>query len=197
MEIQTFEIDEVMTEPLVECEESKALIEKLGLEGQQTLMTVTDDGEEARCPYRRMTKQEFDVYSILCPLKKRLDEYKGQTIPLRVLQVASHADSLNFFQYIQVWDKQEVEIKDPVLVGVIKEDYDEKFYILARWGEELDEMPAMMKKAVEMKLEEMKSDAALKIAALKLYIEKLAGGCVSPSKLIAARSIAMYHEDDI
>lgn len=80
MLVETFELEEVAEQPPELEAEAVALIEKLGLDGQQT-----------RIPYRKMTEEETFVYGILCPMRTPLKKYKEGPIPLRVLQVAAHA----------------------------------------------------------------------------------------------------------
>lgn len=112
-----------------------ALIDKLGLDGQRELVLRTEDKSE-RMPYRRMTAEEKWVYEKFLPNKTTLKEYKRDTIPLRVLQIAAHATELNCFNEIKVWYPK--DYTDPLLVGYIKQgQYNFDEYMLARWGESL------------------------------------------------------------
>jgi len=120
---------------------------------------LSGDDETIRFPYRKITKQEHAVYSTICPVHCLVKDYKDSPIPLRVLEVASLADE--YFKELYVM-YPEVYEKDPILIGCTTGWYGDK-YILARWGEELDEFPFLLKKAmgiwrekVSRKLIEMK-----------------------------------------
>jgi hypothetical protein len=67
----------------------------------------------------------------------------------RILQIASHAKGL--FDSLIVWHKQSPAVKDPVLIGIkAKPDrsWERETFILARWGEVLEEWPALVKVAM-------------------------------------------------
>lgn len=155
MQVETFEVQEVAAEPLEACEEALTLIEELGLEGQKSLTCKHEASDsDARFPYREMLAEEVRIYGILCPSKVKLEEYKASPIPLRVLQVAAHCMSLNPELQLFVWDKRSAEIKDPVLVAETRgNSWDAGFkrFILARWGEELEHISVLFKRAVDEK----------------------------------------------
>jgi len=171
MQIETYEVTEVDADGKKEdCAEAIALIEKLNLEGQREMLSPEKD---ARCPYRKMTKEEGFVYGTLCPIKTVIQKFKDEPIPLRVLQVAAHADSLGIYRTIEVWHPESADIKDPVLVGTIGEQYGTReFYILARWGETLEAFDVLKVQAVKVfralikgKLERILSDVKADIEA--------------------------------
>ncbi|MEM1225926.1 MAG: hypothetical protein AAGJ40_09515 [Planctomycetota bacterium] len=124
-------------------------------------MIRPSDGEApaARCPYREMTKDELFMYQVLCPASVKVAEYSRSPIPLRVLQVLSHARSLELFSDFYVWDKASQVLKEPVLVAYDKNEYswDRKLYILARWGEELETPSVLLKRAIGVMRERLKS----------------------------------------
>jgi len=153
MQVETFECQETAAEPIEASEEAIGLIEELGLDGQKSLVCKQESGHEVRCPYREMTAEERFVYGVLCPKEYRLAVYKATPIPLRVLQVASHAKSLGIFDDLMVWDKEDVEVKDPVLVANIGESWSSarKVFILARWGEELEAFATLLRQAIDKK----------------------------------------------
>ncbi len=96
MQVETFEaIERELAEHAPE-EQAKALelIEELGLDGQQELLTERDDDDGERCPYRRMTAEEQRVYGAICEKTTEIEAYASGPIPLRVLQVAAHARPL-------------------------------------------------------------------------------------------------------
>lgn len=148
MQVETFECEETATETPEISSEAVALIEKLGLEGQKQLLSPQDDRTE-RVPYRQMTKDEIFVYSTLCPRKTTLKRFGDEPMPLRVLQVAAHAQSLGIFSDLFVWHRESSAVMDPVLVGTRRVNHEDQTFILARWGEVLEEMPALMRQAME------------------------------------------------
>jgi hypothetical protein len=159
----TEKTDAATPEPQV-TEEQLKIIEELGLEGQQSLVQKSEDAAAPSeiCPYRQMTQEEFGVYSHLCPVKTAIKKFAAEAIPLRVLQVAAHAHSLGFFESLEVWHtKGASEIKDPVLVAKRKRDqFTTDFFILARWGEELEPLADLRVKAI-------KAARGNRVAALK------------------------------
>lgn len=117
-------------------DEAEALCKQLGLEGQKRFFRSKEEGRENSCPYRKMTREEMTVYRVLCPQKTSIENYSDGPIPVRVLQVATHAKE--FFGKIEVWHPENADIKDPVLVGENRLDNgDQEKFILARWGEVL------------------------------------------------------------
>jgi hypothetical protein len=150
MKVETFEVTEVCENTVLADEASIAMFEKLGLTGQMTLVGKAANGQEksAVCPYREMKPEENKVYRLLCPQVTSVEDFQASAIPLRVLQVLEHAKSLDLFLYFEIW-AAEGAVKDPVLVAK-KERYTNTVFILARWGEELDAWPQLVKKALEL-----------------------------------------------
>lgn len=158
MLVETFECEETTEETPNMSEEAITLMQQLGMSQQiEKMVKKSDTGDSLRCPYRELTGEEFFIYSTLCPERTSLRIYSASPIPLRVLQVAAHAKS--FFDEMQVWHVSSPAIKDPVLVGIMGNAYDTsaKRYILARWGESLDEHPAMIKQAIAMSKENLRA----------------------------------------
>jgi hypothetical protein len=145
MIVETFEVEELVAEGEPIPQEQVELINQLQLTGQQELISKDDAGDENLCPYRKMTKEEQEVYGVLCPDMVKIEHYSAQAIPVRVLQVYAHAQSLDMFETFVVMDKKQAEVKDPVLVGMTGQFYSWQknpirgtgTFILARWGEEL------------------------------------------------------------
>ena len=143
MIVETFEIEGLLTETDEERAAREDLILEAGLEGQVAL------GSDA-IPYRKMTKREDLVYSVLCPNNCSVESYSDGAIPLRVLQVIGHARTLPF-DSLRVWYPDSADVKDPVLVGQVGPDYgDRSLYILARWGEELESLDTLARQAAEI-----------------------------------------------
>jgi hypothetical protein len=164
--VETFEMEEVSSETVESCKEAFELIEKLNLEGQKKLLSPSTDNEFSRIPYPEATEEQKTVFRTLCPSSYDYKQYSRTPIPLRVLQILSHAESLNFFDEIVIWDVKSSEEKDPVLVGIKKEaNYNIRYFLLARWGEELDAWTVLRTKALKIRKEQIKS-ALLEIISL-------------------------------
>jgi hypothetical protein len=155
MNVETYECSETAAEPIEACEEAVQIMEDLGLEGQKSLVSAKEDEPQARCPYRAMTAEEEFVFRVLCPSTKKLPEYDAGPIPLRVLQIASHASGLDLYKRFEVWYVAKQPDPDPVLVGIVVDgtyEWDVKVrHILARWGEDLESWPTLVKRAMEKK----------------------------------------------
>ena len=172
MLVETFEVLETDCEGNVEQDaEAIALIEKLGLDGQKSLIHGAGDKAE-RCPYRKMSVQEQFIYERICPQKTKLSEYSDGPIPLRVLQVAAHAREL--FQECYVWSATSVDMNDPVLVGRKGSEYSPELFILARWGEVLEPLDVLAKKACEIFRGWYAAEINKAIGTLKSGIEQVA-----------------------
>lgn len=187
MKIETYEVEEVNNELAAMAADSEALeiIDKLGLAGQKALA----NGETAtRHPYRRMTKEEHFVYSMLCPVSSPLKDFKSETIPLRVLQVAAHAIDCGMFKSLVIWSPEYASIKDPVLVGIATppgQTWGDAFYILARWGKELDPMETMLPMARKIWSRKMRAKYAqikAEIAADERMIDATESSDTVPTK---------------
>jgi len=170
MLVETYECQETAAEPIEASEEAKQLIEQLGLEGQQSLLMPSENNLTAkRTPYPQATTEQIFVFRVLCPQQYALKSYNRTPIPLRVLQIAAHATGLEYFKEVVVWDATSAAEKDPVLVGVrqnAQRTWQDDFYLLARWGEELESWPALLKRAIERKRGQIRglADVALRRA---------------------------------
>ena len=156
--VETFECSETAAEPIEASEEAISIMESLGLEAQLSLCTKTETGHATRCPYREITSEEQFVYTVLCPSSVKVERYSAAPIPLRVLQILSHAKSLGLFKQFCVWDRESVTVKDPVLVAFDNDNEwarSRKCFILARWGDELETFATLLKRAVEKKKQQL------------------------------------------
>lgn len=168
MQVETFE-QQVERHPEA-CEEAARLIAELGLEGQQSITSPHDDAP--RCPYRQWNALEMEVYTLLCPTVDSVESYEADTIPLRVLQVLAHAKSLGIYEKFEIRHAANPAVKDPILLGVPSGPnswQQEKRHLLARWGSELDEFPAMMRQAAKLKAAKLR-DA---ITGIKAEVETM------------------------
>jgi hypothetical protein len=160
MQVETYEQQELSSDLETEdlsSPEALALIEELGLTGQDNLLNrrSASEGDEVvtRNPYRLMTMEEQRVLTACFPQATPIEDFDFCPIPLRVLQVAAHARSCIENIELVVWHPRDSTDHDPVLVGKFVQGYTTKFYILARWGEALES------------IEKLKGKARLKIIA--------------------------------
>ncbi len=148
MLVETYEVSEVDSEGVVECEaEAVELIEKLGLEGQKSLFSKNAE-KPIRSPYRKMTKEEVNIYKAIFPEETELKKFSDEPIPVRVLQVAAHATQI--YDNVYVWHSKNGDIPDPVLVGKNGSYSSTEFYILARWGTALASFAELTKIGVKI-----------------------------------------------
>lgn len=161
MKIETYEIEPASTEieSLANDGEARLICEKLGLEGQ---LSLSNNESRTVFPYRVMTTLEQRVFQIHCPYQTKLQNYKSDAIPVRVLQVAAHATDCGFLHHIKVWHPREARL-DPILVGHAGE-YSGTLYLLARWGEVWKDWAVLLReaKAAWMLTRKAKLDKALK-----------------------------------
>jgi hypothetical protein len=114
-----------------------------------------------------MTKEEEIVYKTLCPSQYDIKDFSECPIPIRVLQVFQYAKSLNVFTDFKIWCAG-AQQKDPVLVAWNDGYTWNAPFILARWGDVLDNFDTMVKKTIDI----LKSR---RIAACKKAIKQLEG----------------------
>ncbi len=155
MKVETYEVTELTTGGEEKVEEAKELIEQLNLEGQKELIK----GEKV-FPYRKMTKQERVVYKAICPEVTPVNKFSDSIIPVRVLQVIAHVKEFDFIT-IEVWHQPNADIKDPILVGRKGDTWrtDVEYYLLARWGEELQPFEVLFERAVKVLTAKVRAQA--------------------------------------
>lgn len=145
MKIETYEIEEINSSEasvMAADGESAELIEKLGLAGQRELINPESG---TRFQYPRMTKLQTLVFETCFPVKTKLDAFRHEIIPLRVLQVAAFCRDFQQTAFLEVWHTA-IPKQDPILVGR-KESYSSENYLLARWGDSLDTFEQLIEKA--------------------------------------------------
>ena len=186
MQVETYECQETASEPIEASEEAIRIITELGLEGQQELLTpVRENKPVGRNPYPEANAEQIFVFRVLCPKSYTVKKYNRTPIPLRVLQVAAHAISLEMFKEVVVWDATDPAEKDPVLVGTMKNparSWDDKFFLLARWGDVLESWPILLKRALEKKRHQVQSAAEAVLLKAKSIVNE--GVCQSDDELI-------------
>lgn len=109
--------------------ERKELVIALGLDKTQHEEVIT---------FPELSEVERRVYDILCPYKESVEKYTGY-IPTRVLRVVKQYKG--HFSRLDIWtDKQQ----DPLLVGMVGTTT----FLLARWGDVLEEFSVLKEKAI-------------------------------------------------
>lgn len=176
IQVETFEMEDAYhgeASQAVADVESIALCEKLGLEGQ---LSISNKETQTRSPFKVMTKDEYVVYSLVCPEHVEVTRFKTEPIPLRVLQVLAYAKSDECpikFDTLEIWSVSSAVIKDPLLVGKVKTGaYEYSYYLLARWGEELEHFSELMKKAQEIRFKAIQTKLREGIALFTTELEK-------------------------
>ncbi len=150
MQIETYECEELKNSEattLAVDAEAVALIEQLGLEGQQSL---TNKETLTREPYREMTKLEHFVWRSVAPETTEVSKYRLSPMPLRILQVIAYARSLDIYTRVEVWHPKVVKT-DPLLVGVPRgQEYTYCRHLIARWGNSLEPFEQALERAKGM-----------------------------------------------
>ena len=157
VQVETYELTETGIDGVPECEaEAMELIQTLGLTGQQKLFGKKEEtGETVRCPYRKMSASERFVYDLLLPVKTKIESYESGCIPLRVLQVASHARPLFKCLYVL----HTADRRDPVLIGC-EGPYATDYFILARWDDVLESFGVLAARACKLFRDQYKAKLA-------------------------------------
>jgi len=147
MKVETYEVQEVVQCVGEQAEVAKGLAAQLGCTGQEQFY---ESGKPTIAPYRKMTAQERIVYEALLTRKTKLKTYADSPVPVRVLQVALHAEQVLDGCELYVWHPANADDKDPLLVANVKnpaQTLETWYYILARWGDELDEWSVLLDRA--------------------------------------------------
>ena len=160
MQIETYECETV---PSVEfTDEAIALVEKIGATKQANFY---QEGKSV-VPYRFMSPTEMAVYHIMLPHRDEIDKFEAGPIPLRVLQVAAHAKEVLEEGVLVVWH-QGVGKDDPLLTLRVGSSYSGKYYLLARWGDVLEEFSVLMEHAAKRQIVSIKA----KLAGIRREVE--------------------------
>lgn len=160
MQIETYECETVPSAEFTE--EAIALAEKIGATKQSNFY---QEGKPV-IPYRFMTPVEMAVYQIMLPHRDEINNFDAGPIPLRVLQVAAHANEILEEGTLVVWH-QGVGKDDPLLTLRIGTSYSGKYYLLARWGDVLEEFAVLLEQASKRQVLKMK----VKLAGMRREID--------------------------
>lgn len=116
---------------------------------------INADTKEQGLAFKKLTREEGAVYSVLCPSKNRVTADKilaNPNIPERIKEIVEMTKER--FRNFEIWDAESYKVKDPILIGRQAQSgdngkydfYDEQF-LVARWGEELEAFPILFEKA--------------------------------------------------
>jgi len=129
-QVESYVIPELATISPDVAESRLALINKLGLDGQKSL--VKDNYPTLR--FRRLTPLEHVVFTGLFPREIKIADYNEESIPLEVLQLVDDALAQGLHRPIILCP----EVGQPDPVCVMHKDprpyHDSERYLIARWG---------------------------------------------------------------
>lgn len=169
MDVELFTVEEVepgdvAVSPEVAAE-AAALVERLGLTGQEKFTQQADDGTIQRVPFPALTQPMERAVTALAPSVYDLKAYTRDAIPLRILKaVDAHADLFN--HWLVYSDDHDA---DPFLIGIIGERYGGQKYLVGRWGEHLFPFEQLATRAHDRLVRMWKARAARAKAALAAF----------------------------
>jgi len=175
MKVETYEIEEINNSEastMAADSEAIALIEKLGLTGQQALV---NPDTATRFAYPHMTKLQETVFRACFPARCSLADFRHEIIPLRVLQVAAFCKDFPQTSCLEVWHTA-IPKQDPILVGKAG-PYDSDYYLLARWGDALptfEELVIKSRGILEATYKSKLAKVRAKVSALEAELAELA-----------------------
>ena len=140
---------------------------------------ITSSTTEQRLEFMLFSKEQSGVYGVVCPNRESIEAEKILDYPLpdRVKDIVKLAEVDHRFYKYEVWHADQYEIKDPILLGRVKDPgnptytWNDKFYLIARWGEELKPFQELKVKAIAF-MKEHSIASALKLKAMvNAYLE--------------------------
>ena len=169
MDLSTIENVDTPIIPLTE--EWESLVAALNLEGQQQLV----EHKTSRMPFQRLTLAEIAVYSQILPTHVEAKAYNWDRIPVRVLGLMQIAARLECFDKgMEIWYDREKP--DPILVGAAQDpstSWQKIYYIVARWGAELDSFVQLKAKAIASYIAERRQILEPGIERAKMELKML------------------------
>ena len=141
MAVQEFLIDEVvnLTTDTDDLQEWQNKVEELDLEGQRKIQS---GDKRTPVPFPLMNQAMKNTYGVLCPSILLIHDYDKTAIPLRVLALLSLCKENEYFGKIEIWFDDKTPC--PLAVGCDGSDK----YIIARWGDELEEFAVLQERAI-------------------------------------------------
>ena len=184
MLVETYEVQEVEEQPVEVNSECSGLVEELELKGQEKFYNPQEPESADPFCYRKMTAQEKIVIEAICPQHTNIEKYADGPIPLRVLQVAAHVKELKKMEMLDekgcivVYHPLSADDPDPYLIYREGAQYSPRsFYLLARWGDELDNWNILKEKArkiitakLERKYMQVKAEVEAGLSSVKQQI---------------------------
>ena len=140
---------------------------------------IASNTAEQKLDFALFTKEQAGVYGVICPHKESIkpESIVDYPLPDRVKDIVKMVELEHRFYTYEVWHADQFEIKDPILLGRIKDpanptlNWYDKFYLIARWGEELQPFADLKKRAIEF-MKEHSIASALKLKAMvNAYLE--------------------------
>jgi hypothetical protein len=141
MQVEIYEEQEISNTP-EEKEGALEIIEKLGLTKQKEIW-----GGEVVNTFRKFTAEELFVFQVMFPNIVELGKY-DQVIPIRVLHTIDKFKELNPDIKVYLCCPEPGE-KDPVVFGCNYNWLDVDCFIIARFGEALEDFSILKKRAIE------------------------------------------------
>ena len=141
-QVEEFKMEEVFVGDTQTDEEHatkrKELLDKLNLPLQVKMFE-----EGGKIQYQRLSNAGLHIWGAFCPHKSDLVACKLY-LPTRILEILETARTQ--FHKIEVWS-EELATQDPILIGVLTNNYDSPKYLIARWGESLLPYAEVVQKA--------------------------------------------------
>lgn len=141
---------------------------------------ITPESTEQKLQFNKFKRDEHGIYQILCPSHKsfKAEQILGMKhIPERIIEVVER--SRDMFYEFEIWEAESASEKDPILLGrekTLDKDgkerdrwYDE-IYLLARWGQELENFDVLKKRAIESLSEPVKIELMKIKAKVDFYL---------------------------
>jgi hypothetical protein len=159
MQVEVFESVELDENGVGEFESPEAVEKfretcaRLGLKGQARLVSQPKDVKPAVATFRPMTHEERFAYGVLLSTRSSVEVFDESPIPTRVLEVFEKAKGVGTFADFEVWSAGEVAVRDPLLVGMVSDSGYASLkiaYPLARWGDVLEPLSTLVKRAGEV-----------------------------------------------
>ena len=134
---------------------------------------VTSNTTEQKLDFSLFTKEQAGVYGVICPHRDVIDQEKILEYPLpdRVKDLVKLIQVNPIYHKYEVWHSDAYEIKDPILVGRVCDpknptySWNDKYYLISRWGEELQPFNELKNKAIAF-IKEHSIAEALKLKAM-------------------------------
>lgn len=170
--VETFVIEE--TKELIydgdQIEEWKAKCQELGLENQ---LTLAQEGKSP-IPFAFMNQVAKRVYETICPMKVEIIKYSKTPIPLEVLGLIQLSQREKYFKSVEIW--YDDRSPDPLAVGRVKKndyEWNDDFYLIARWGDVLRPFDDLKKMAIKVFTESKRIELKRSLVKLESDLKTL------------------------